>query len=197
MVRARFIRASVLALATATLITVASSPSAIAETRLDVPAASTNNPHVALDVIRQLPPIIRDDPSVTIDPSYVPGPIIYPDGTPVPGQSAEMEAAAATCGGTVFGTAGGVWGPVSQGNCSLFGSPGYAHRYNWQRAAFVFTQGCVRVRGFNQAGESTWYSSGCGTSGGATVPWGNILAMPQAQAYSQAVAAGFTANWQG
>jgi len=165
--------------------------------RQDLPAAAMNNPEVDLWVINQLPSVIRGDPSGKLDPSYVPGPIIYTDGTPVPGQSADMTNAAAACGGTVIGTAGGIWGPVSQGNCSVIGSPGATHRYNWQRALFVFTQGCVRARGFNSAGTAVWYSAGCGTSGGVTAPWGNILAMPATQAYSQAVVAGFTANWQG
>jgi hypothetical protein len=154
------------------------------------------NPGVSQEVIDSLPDVVKQS-DVHIDASYMPGmPIYYPDGTLVEGQSAEARAAAALCENLIaYGPPGGAWGAASVCGGGVFGSPGWQQGYAWAAIEGTFTSGCVLARGFNSTGTQTWYSNGCGTSGGGLVPWGNVLASPAARALSYAYVAGFTVRW--
>jgi len=165
-------------------------------TKSEPTAVETANPGLSRQVLESLPPVVKAS-SVKIDSSYTPGtPIVYPDGTLVPGQSATMQAkAAASCGGRVVALGNGAWSPSSVSNCSVFGSPGWKVTYSWSRAFGVYTTGCVRAKAYNASGTSYWVSAGCGTSSYVNAPWGNILGVPAVQAFSQGPPAGFTADW--
>lgn len=154
------------------------------------------NPGLSQEVIDSLPEVVLQS-DVLVDDSYEPGmPIIYPDGTPVEGQSAATTFAAAFCGGTVYGPPG-TWGATSQGSCGVFGHPGYKRGYTWAAAnVSIFTTGCVQGRGYNASQNAQWYSLSCGSIGSGTVPWGNVLAKPATRALSQGTPFGFTASWQ-
>lgn len=183
---------ALLAVGAALCLTVALPSAARADDLLPIEKA---NPGLSRTVVDSLPSVVKAS-SVKIDESFVAGsPIVYPDGTPVPGQSAKTKKAAAACGSTAFGPGSGAWGATSNGTCGVFGSPGYTRGYYWAIPAHVYTRGCLRARGFNSSGTATWYNVGCGTSGGSHVPWGNVLATPAAQAKSMAPPAGTTINW--
>jgi len=168
---------------------------AYADSSSDGSPAVMNNPEVSQVVMDSLPPIILADPDVRIDSSYQPGmPIIFPDGTPVPGQAKEQVAAAFFCGGAVWGPPY-TWGPTSWRTCSVWGHPGYYRGYSWSASYASFTTGCVQGRGFNSSGNAQWYSLSCGWSGSGAVPWGNVLATPATRATSLGPPAGFTAAW--
>lgn len=168
---------------------------------LESPVAKSN-PHVSTEVLKQLPEVLLDDADLYIAPTYEAGtPIVYPDGSPVPGQSDKQIAAAANCGGTAWGPPGGYWGAVSSG-CAVWGSPGFEETYVWNVANGSYSTGCVQVQGHYRGLGPTypiitaWYSAGCGdTAGGATVPWGNVLDEGRARASSNGGAAGFTVSW--
>ncbi len=111
------------------------------------------NPGIDANVIASLPQVVKDS-SVKIDKSYSPGmPIIYPDGTPVPGQSDRAVAAAASCGGFVVAPPTGAWGLTSVSPCAVFGSPGYKLTYTWSHAIGVYTTGVVRGLAFTSSGS--------------------------------------------
>ncbi|MFE3881803.1 hypothetical protein ACFXPQ_02565 [Streptomyces lydicus] len=42
----------------------------------------------------------------------------------------------------------------------------------------------MKVKGYKK-GKGRCYSAGCGTSGGVTVPWGNVAARPAVKVRSQ------------
>lgn len=172
----------------------------------DLPIARAN-PDVAPEVIAELPEVVQQS-TVTIE-GYVPGsPIVYPDGTPVEGQSPEAtraaEAAVTTADGGIsplancrlqVWSAGAFWGPTSVCGVAVFGSPGYRRGYSWSAAAGTATTGCVQGRGFNASQQATWYGLGCGSFGGGQVNWGNVLGNPAARAMSQGAVVGFRADW--
>jgi hypothetical protein len=150
------------------------------------PPAAINNPEVPRDLIDALPEIVQQSPDVIVDPDLVLGPVVYPDGTPVEGQSAsQVREARARCGGTATAMLA-VYGPESVGTCLVFGHAGYRQGYAW---GVQNPQGgvCTQGRGFNASGTRTWYAIGCGkSSSGTTVPWGNMLSNPSVRALSNA-----------
>lgn len=158
------------------------------------------NPGMSKAMLDSLPDVVKNS-SVTIDSSYEIGtPIVDLKGKPLPGQSKErMAAAASSCppSGTVFGPPGGSWGATSDSGCGVFGRSGFTQGYVWNIPAQNYTKGCVQGRGFNSSKTRTWYAVGCGENGGNNVPWGNVLATPATRASSLAGAAGFTAYWRG
>ncbi len=147
-------------------------------------------------MINALPDMIRHDPGVDIDPGLDPSkPIVYPDGTAVPGQSVTaITEAAVSCGGTAWGPPG-VWGPIYTSSCAVFGYPGAVIYVGWQRGVNISARGCVKTKGFYPNGDSFWLNIGCGVSGGSTVAWGNKLASPKVQVQSTSPPLGFTVNW--
>ncbi len=156
-------------------------PSAVASpTVAPVDPLSRANPQISREVISALPPLVRRS-SVTIDPSITAAtPIVYPDGNPVPGQSAaNVMLAAAGCAPIKF-----VKG-VSTSPCAVLGSPGLRMTYTWnanQDSPPVL--GCVAGEGHDDVGRLKWLSAGCGASGRMTIPWGNNLAKPRIKATS-------------
>lgn len=169
---------------------------AIAATGDRLPPAAVNNPDIPLSVIESLPEVIQNDRDIVIADDFDPAsPIIYPDGTPVEGQSAVKTAAAARCGGTASAGVLGTWGVPSVGGCAIFGSPGHQEVYSWHVMDPTKTV-CVQGKGFSAAGAQTWYGIGCGTSRtGVGVRWGNILANPAIRAMSQAYLLGNSVSW--
>lgn len=160
-----------------------------------LPPAAVNNPDIPLEIIAALPEVIQNDPDVFIDPEIDLGPIVYPDGTPVEGQSARMTAAAWYCGGTAEAAVLGTWGLESVGDCSVWGSVGKVQGYAWA-ASDPTKSVCVQVRGFNGLGQRTWYSGSCGFSNpGVGVPWGNVLSHPSLRAKSNAVLLSNSVGW--
>lgn len=148
------------------------------------------NPGISKEMLDSLPDVVKNS-SVTIDPSYKAGtPIVYLDGSPVPGQKSTAKVAtASSCPayGTVVAPGTGAWSGA--GGCGVFGNPNCIQGYAWDASPQVYTKGCVQGRGFNSSKTKTWYAIGCGLTGGGTVPWGNVLAMPavRAQSLSQLV----------
>lgn len=141
---------------------------------------SLANPHIKPEVIAALPPVLRSSslvigPDVTVDT-----PIIYPDGSPVPGQSAAQSARAAACGGPYTFVKG-----VATSGCAVAGSAGTRVRYTWNSNVDAPAPvGCVAPEAHDDVGRVRWQSTTCGTSGVATVPWGNNLARPRIKATS-------------
>ena len=152
------------------------------------------NPGLSEEILESLPEVVKNS-DVRIDSSYEAGmPIVYPDGTPVPGQPERKAAAALSCGGTVYGSLA-TWGPVSTGSCGVFGHPGYERYYHWVKTGSL-ANGCVQGKGFNSSATQTWYSLSCGIQNlGQAVPWGNVLASPATRAASTNPPVVFTANW--
>jgi hypothetical protein len=170
-------------------------------TKAKVPAAARNNPGISLDVIRSLPPELRNDPTLVVDPSYQIGdPIIRADGTPAAGQSPAAIAAAKTCGGTVVATGTGRWSGASVSNCAVAGSPGLYINISWEHAPAVESLGCLQGQKhtIDEHGDpiTVWQSMGCGRSGSGHIFWGNVLAYPRVRAKSESIPAGFTASWR-
>ncbi|WP_188334898.1 hypothetical protein [Cellulomonas soli] len=160
-----------------------------------LPPAAINNPDVPLETIEALPEVIQNDPDVIIDPELELGPIVYPNGTPVEGQSARMTAAAWSCGGTAQANVFNTWGPASVGDCTVWGSAGWTQGYTWTVEDLTKSV-CVQVRGFNSSGTRTWYGGGCGFSNaGFSVPWGNVLSNPAVRAQSLAVVSYNSVPW--
>lgn len=152
------------------------------------------NPGLSQEVIDALPEVILNDPDVIVADDLQLGPIVYPDGTPVEGQSAKMVQAANSCNGTATGLGTGGWGPTSYGGCVVWGSPNYVRVYGFTKTSD--SNGCQQFRGYNAQGTATWYSGGCGAwSSGVGVVWGNVLANPAARARTSSIPAGYQINW--
>lgn len=164
-------------------VALAVAPASAAE-QTEPPPAAITNPDVDRAIIDALPDVIQQDPDVIIDPDLALGPIVYPDGTPVEGQTRELtREAGARCGGTATAMLA-VYGPESVGSCVVFGHAGYTQGYAW---GVQDARGgvCAQGRGFTASGTRTWYSIGCGKSNaGTAVRWGNILSNPSIRALS-------------
>lgn len=185
------------ALIATTAVPASADPPADPEDRRNTAIAKAN-PGMSDEVLNSLPSGLLHR-NIKVDRSYTPQtPVIYPDGTPVEGQSPVRTRDAQACGeGTVFGPGPGTdWGPISEGTCGVAGSEGFRATYTWDRVPEGYTTGCVDVRGFDDAGAQTWYGAGCGTSGAnPDVPWGNVLGLAATRAKTTAPPAGFAANW--
>lgn len=160
------------------------------------------NPNVPAAVIAELPEVVQQS-TVMIDPEFIPGsPIVYPDGTPVEGQSesATRQAAMAAylCSGSAWGPPTAAWGPANVCGSAVFGSPGYTRGYRWSGSQGIASpKGCAQGRGFNSSGAATWYGLGvCGQGATYPVPWGNVLANPAVRAKSMSPPVGITINWE-
>ena len=161
---------------------------------IDLPPAAVNNPDVPLSVIRALPAVIQQNGTIRIDPNIDPTlPIIYPDGTPVPGQRMAATEVSAGCDTWVYGLPG-AWGAVANGTCAVAGSPGLSVYYNWETAPDIDSDACVQGTGWTSSGQ-TWYDLSCGWESTYTwaVPWGNVLAQPKFKAESISPPLGTTA----
>jgi hypothetical protein len=80
---------------------------------------------------------------------------------------------------------GYVWGGASVSNTATWGSRGYRQGYAWSVGVGSEAQVCVQGWGFDSAHpHGGWFGLGCGSDGGGTVPWGNVLAMPKLRAKS-------------
>ena len=193
--KSRF-RPLVLVAAVAAALAFAITPAGAVSVQEDsLPPAAINNPSISLSIITALPEVIQNDPDVIIAEDFVPGPSIYPDGTPVEGQSSVNSRAARACGGSAAAGLAGAWGVISYSNCNVWGSPGWTQGYAWNSMDPARSV-CVQGRGFNASGVGTWYGIGCGSSATVEVPWGNILATPQVRAMSNAVLLGNTVSWR-
>jgi hypothetical protein len=115
-------------------------------------------------------------------------------------------AEAGNCGGTVFATPFKRSKPVSA-SCGHIGTTNDATvTYNWDVATGSSGKACVEGLGHERlAGPDTyghapivdkWYSLGCGTSGGAELPWGYVAAVPQVRAQSENVPLGTYVDWR-
>lgn len=201
-------RARATALAVAALVAVTGVASAAASTGApdqdtsisDLPVAQAN-PDVSEELIASLPEVVQQS-DVTIDSSFEAGtPIIYPDGTPVEGQSEQAQRAAvvarAFCGATAFANGLGNWGSPSYCNVAVFGSVGWTQGYAWSSAKGIANpRGCAQGLGFNAQKVQTWYGLGvCGQGDAYSIPWGNVLATPGVRVKSLSIPVGFNADW--
>lgn len=159
----------------------------------DTPLARAN-PALTTEVLESLPAVLLKR-EIHVDEDFRPGtPIVYGDGTPVPGQGPERMQAASRCGNNAYGPPWGGWGRVTTG-CGIAGHPGFKLAYAWSKLPNVSTRGCTEVRGWVNY-EKKGFSAGCGQRGGATVPWGNVLANSAARTRSISVPAGFSMSWR-
>lgn len=119
----------------------------------------------------------------------------------------EMEGALAagnsrmSCGGSTTGVYGS-WSAPVESNCHVAGHNGYTEYYSWAVPFGTNQDGCGQGKGYYQGYNGstfgvwmTYYGLGCGTSGGATVPWGNVWAYPAVKAQSTIVVHVATLNW--
>lgn len=124
--------------------------------------------------------------------ALAPAPTVRPGPT-----DADVEPAA-FCGGKAQGFAFHKYGSVSEGNCGVFGRPGYRINYSWNTED---GKACVDGWGFDdQHPKGTWFSLGCGERSfdyGKVkgVPWGNVLAKPRLRAFSQDSLRGVLVEW--
>ncbi|MBN9607940.1 MAG: hypothetical protein J0I11_01305 [Actinobacteria bacterium] len=156
-----------------------------------LPPAAVNNPDVPLATILALPKAIQQNATIHIDPDLDPHvPIIYGDGTAVPGQSAAAKAATTDCG--IFAVWGPplAWGPTYTGTCAVAGSVGFHLTYWWTKSQNVTTSGAADGTGWNPG--QTWYQLGSTPNVHLWVPWGNVLAMPKGKAWGASAPAGIT-----
>lgn len=166
---------------------------------VDLPIAKAD-PGASAELIESLPRVVQEL-GVLIDDSFEPGmPIVYPDGTPVEGQSPEATRAAveayASCSGSAFAPGTGSFGPASVCSTAVFGHPGYDRGYSWHTGRGITTpRACAQGRGYTSQGISTWYSVSCGTSTGGSVFWGNVLGNPALRAQSLSVPLSFAVSW--
>ncbi|GIG22121.1 hypothetical protein Cch01nite_28450 [Cellulomonas chitinilytica] len=194
----------------------AAGPSAVAAPDVANLPVATANPGLPASVIAGLPPIVQKSHTKLSLESYIPGsPIVYPDGTPVPGQSkaalAKLDSIDAASGGlarfsgnwcmTAYAIAGGGWSPPSVCPVAVWGSPGWSYPYSWARIEHGESTGCLQGRGWTvvSGGGGTivplWRGIGCGIQSGGAVSWGNVLGNPAVIAKSSVALMGFAANW--
>jgi hypothetical protein len=99
-------------------------------------------------------------------------------------------------GGVAYAPPGFVWGAASNSNYGVFGHPGYHQPYTWRVAEGSSTNVCVEVYGFSATyPRGHWYGGGCGESGFASAPWGNVLAVPKLRAKSYSIFTGGFVEW--
>ena len=89
-----------------------------------------------------------------------------------------------TCGGALVAPPAMSWSDAQDSNCGVMGSPGHRVIYSWSTNPGANGLGaCVEVWGFDpDHPKGKWFSMGCGTSARASVPWGNVAAMPKIRA---------------
>jgi hypothetical protein len=103
----------------------------------------------------------------------------------------------AAAGGVAYAPPGFVWGKTSVSNTAVFGYRGHREGYSWSVGVGSDTNVCVQGWGFDAAHpRGGWFGLGCGSSGGGTVPWGNVLAMPKLRAKSYAIFMGAAVPWR-
>lgn len=69
------------------------------------------------------------------------------------------------------------WGNAQKGPCYIMGLKGSKISYRWDVFSLIGKPiACMQVGGYNSSKKFTWYSAGCGRSGNATVPWGEVAA---------------------
>lgn len=147
-------------------------------TTSSIPAARAN-PNIPLETIESLPELIQNDPTIHIDPSIEPGmPLVYSEtGKPVPGQSPEELAAAATCLRTVTAPVGGYWLKYDS-PCGFIGTSAYSTlTYTKSTNPYSSGTGCWQGRGYSTNNTETWTGMGC-IDGSYTVHWGNVASVP-------------------
>jgi hypothetical protein len=107
-----------------------------------------------------------------------------------------VAAAPALADGVAYAPFGYSWGPTSVSDTAVFGSPGLRKGYSWRVQFGSDTQVCAQAWGFNAAHpHGAWFGAGCGSSGSASVPWGNVLANPKLRVHSITLTGGFV-PWQ-
>jgi hypothetical protein len=80
---------------------------------------------------------------------------------------------------------GGKYGADSVSDTGTFGHPGYKKPYAWSVQPGSKTLICTQAWGFDAAHtKGTWFDAGCGKSGTALIPWGNVLGVPKMRARS-------------
>ena len=104
------------------------------------------------------------------------------------------------CGDWVSAVAGiGRW-ITSVNGCGVFGHPGYRMGFSWATQPGTNTRICVEGQGYTTGSNGQtvrkWYSLGCGTSGGGTVPVGNRIVNPTVRAKTQLGFLGGLYRWK-
>ncbi|WP_219107485.1 hypothetical protein [Austwickia sp. TVS 96-490-7B] len=162
------------------------------------------NPQLSLDLLKSLPDAAKNS-NVHIDSSIDKSTVLfYPDGTLVPGQSADKMQRGKSmrgCGDwTSFYAPPFVIGPVAEQNCGVFGHKGYTRGYTWKANDGVFTQAVVQARGYECVdyvtvplpGSDCGYKGyrevfkglGVGANGSGSVFWGNVISKPAVRGQS-------------
>lgn len=150
---------------------------------------SKANPHAPKALIDRLPAEVRNDASYVIDPAIqADTPLIYTDGSEVPGQTASQVAAASSCWRSLVVPGWQTdYGSAVEGVCAFIGSSKSSKRtYNFWRNPDSKGTACFKVRGFWDPvvtpaydPRPTWYTAGCNSgSSYATVNWGKVIGMP-------------------
>lgn len=149
------------------------------------------NPGISSEVIKSLPAWLQQRSDIRIDPSLrADVPLVFSDGTVVPGQSASKARAASSCQKTMVAPAGWDWQTIT-GSCGYIGlTDKETITYNVWRDTYSSGDACFQALGNKQVSTtkpplklnlvwvSTWYGAGCST-GNKTVLWGKVAGMPQ------------------
>lgn len=86
-----------------------------------------------------------------------------------------------------------------RGTVGIFGKPNHKVTYKWNVHYVSNSKVAVRVKGYKQnkkVNQEYWVSAGVGTSGKATVNWGNVLAVKSVKVRSISIPAGAIVNWE-
>lgn len=153
------------------------------------------NPKVPLSVVRSLPRVIQMRSDLHIDPSIkADTPLIYTDGSVVPGQRGLKAQAAKACGRRMVAPVGFPWTRALKSNCGMIGmnDRSYVSYVKWTDSnsrgtaqfralgfkkirvceAFVYRNPKCRV-----TYKVKWYGAGSG-NGVARIYWGNNASTP-------------------
>jgi hypothetical protein len=84
------------------------------------------------------------------------------------------------------------WGAVSRSNVAVFGHKGYFQGYSWRVVAGSWTRVCAQA--WTPIFGGGWYNLGCGQSGGGSLLWGDIVAVPKMR-FRSATLTGGAVTW--
>lgn len=139
----------------------------------------------------QLPEDVHVAPDVDLSKPIVPS-------TDDPGKSGKLstDATAAACGPYAGYGPPWSWAQYEWTDCSYWGWDSTATKYySWWMLQGSDSQACTQGMGYGASGPY-WRGTGCGTSGGGSLHWGEVVGVPKYKVTSIAVPLGAPTYWQ-